>query len=186
MLAPQKTLSAVSNAILRSLRILWHFVVEAYAWLGALLLGPLIRRVLREKGLAQTYALMWTAGKRRIGQQGSDFLKIAQEGYRVAGARFVVRPDYRYSRWHAGFRLTPATENFETADLRATVLFDMEMTGTDAQARLSCHREGMSWGPWDIPSRWYPKPSFTVELSVYPSVETGKLHVTMSVDGNLG
>src|SRR5260370_42598834 len=52
-------LGAISNPALRVIQRIGLFVAEAIAWLGALLVGPAIRRVLREKGLSETSHICW-------------------------------------------------------------------------------------------------------------------------------
>lgn len=179
-----REISPASMWLLRVLRDIAKFTVEAIAWLGALPLAPVIRRVLREQGLAETQTLSWTAERKR-GQQGSDFRAVDRKGHRIAAARFIVRPDYPFSQWHAGFRLTQRDDNLEKSDLRATVLVQIRQNGPDTQLFHSCHCEGADWGPWGIPRYNHPKPSYEFDASIYQSAQAGTLNLVYSIDGDV-
>jgi len=148
-----------------------------------LVLGPVIRRVLQEGGLAEARAISWTAEQKR-GKQGSDFLRLARNGYRLAGARFVVRPDYAFPLWHAGFRLTRATENLEESDLRATLLVQITQTYFGGKVGHSSHRQGVDYGPWALPRSANPTPSFLFDLSILPSAQAGSLRLVYSINAD--
>jgi hypothetical protein len=174
-------LVAVSNPVLQAIQRAGLFVAEALAWLGALLVGPAIRRILREKGLSETSHICWTASQKR-GKEGSDFLPIARDGFRVSGARFVVRADNSSATWHAGFRLTPRNENLEDSSVKRTILIDVSPTYLGAQDGHAVHREGQTWGPYVLPRYSNPLPGYLFDFSVSHHADPALLWVTYRIN----
>jgi len=111
------------------------FIVEAFAWLGVGILGPIIWRALRERNLSEVGSISWTAEQER-GVGGSDFLPICKRGNRVSGGHLVVRPDYGFPHGYAGFRLTRANEEIEKTNLAATVMVEIERASPVDQLRV--------------------------------------------------
>lgn len=60
-----------SNPVLRAIQRTGLFVAEALAWLGVLLVGPAIRRALRDKGLSVCRRAGWTLSAQRGTDLGS-------------------------------------------------------------------------------------------------------------------
>jgi len=170
-----------SNPFLGHVRSVLRFIVDSTTWLGTWLFGPIVRRVVREKGLSETSHVCWTASQKR-GREGSDFLPVAREGFRVAGARFIVRPDNSSATWHAGFRLTPRTENLEDSGVKSTILVDVSPTYIGAQDGHSVHREGQTWGPYALPRFGNPIPSYLFDFSVSRHADPALLWVSYRIN----
>jgi hypothetical protein len=169
--------SPALNHILGTIR----FALNAVSWFGGLVFGPFIRQALNARGVADASLLTWTASKKR-GRQGCDFFPIRREGYRIAGARFHVRPDRSLTGWHAGFRLTPKSEKLEEGEIKSTVLAEFSATFYGPQQEgFASAKEGAAYGPWAMTGFQTPPPSRVIDISVSAHAR-GSLWLTYRFD----
>jgi hypothetical protein len=156
-------------------------LVEAVAWLGALLFAPVIRRALRRVDYDDTTPTAWTASEKR-GRQGCDFLEFTREGFRIAGGRFIVRPDRATDGWHAGFRLTSRNDRSVDTEPNATVLFQVSDFFAPNQDGYASSKDGADYGPWGLPAGGAKSPSFVFDFSLSAFRLPGMLWFSYRVD----
>lgn len=172
-----------SNPFLGHVRTVVRFIVDSTTWLGNLLFAPIVRRVMGESELAKVGVPNWTAQLRR-GNQGSDFLVIAQNGYRLAGGRFVVRLDYGFETCNAGFRLTHASDDPAQSELTSTVLVQLTSTDSGGRKRYYSYHAAAQTGPFGLANYPNSTPSFLFDFSIYRGPREGRLWVVYSINGD--
>ena len=180
--AATETAKAVSNPLLKAIQAVVRFVGEALVWFEALLLSPVIHRVLSKSDVGNDPPQAWTAFQRSE-NQNNDFLTIARPGHRLAGGRFVVRPDRSSTAWHAGFRLTSAIMRPENTEANATVLF--EVSGAyfgPQQGGYASGKDGIRYGPYNLPASNTPTPSYQFDFSISSYHQAGMLWVSVRID----
>ena len=188
-LSPLRGLLAIlPSAIFRLFKRIASALVKTYAHVGAFILKPIFTYA---NGDAQSRAPVpapalalaapvssWTAQDKR-GPQKSDLLSFSKDGHLLNSVHFVVRPDYTFRNWYAGFRLTTAADDVWKAELNATVLFYL----VDSERQPTCHLyvEQRAQGQYGLRNFGQPHPSFEFDIALYPA-RAGELCAAISVD----
>ena len=187
VLSPIRGLLAIlPSAIFWLFKRIASALVKTYAHVGAFLLKPIFTYANRD---AQSQAPLrasapaapissWTAQEKR-GPQKSDLLSFSKDGHLLSSFRFMVRPDYTFRNWYAGFRLTTAADDALKTELNSTVLFYL----VDSDRQPACHLyvDGRAQGPFGLRNFGQPHPSFEFDIALYPA-RAGELCAAISVD----
>jgi hypothetical protein len=192
LLSPLRGLLAIlPSATYQLFKSIASASVKTYAHLGAFFLKPILAYV--DKSTASQAARLpppaptpsphapvssWTAAD-KWGPQKSDLLTFSKEGHLVSSVHFVVRPDYTFRNWYAGFRLTTAADEVRKTEFTATVWF--YLGDSDGQPRCHLYVDGKAQGPFGLRNLGQPHPSFEFDVSIYPS-RAGELCAAISVD----
>src|SRR5208283_2577934 len=161
---------AAANPIWRTGLHAVRFVANSIAWLGGLLLAPVIRQVLSQQNLGQevreskeAMPNSWTAF-RPLTRDGADFLHIIREGHRLAGGCILVRSE-TVTNWHAGIRLACRGKLIPQARDGAKALLHLSptMLGRDGYA---FELLGAVHGPWNLQLYNIAYPSHRIDFTV--------------------
>jgi len=156
-------------------------VAEAYGRSSVFLLRPIISRTLKEHGFWQSAVPSWSAQTMR-GHQGSDFLVIAKKDHNVRGAHFIIRPDYNFPYWRAGFRLTSSIEDVQGTPLKDSVLYHVAAGSRGGQPRTYLYLDGRHIGDWALQAYQAPRPSFELDFCVYSGATPDRFHLVVRAD----
>ena len=178
-------LAILPSAISRLFKRIASALVKTYAHVGAFLLKPVLTYANAQSAPVPASAparaapvSSWTAQDKR-GPQKSDLLSFSKDGHLLSTVHFVVRPDYTFRNWCAGFRLTTAADDVWKAELNATVLFYI----VDSERQPACHLyvDQRAQGPYGLRNFGQPHPSFEFDIALYPA-RAGELCAAISVD----
>lgn len=191
VLSPLRGLLAIlPSAIFRLFKRIASALVKTYAHVGAFMLKPILTYANRD-ALSQAPlpapnpapappapVSSWTA-QDKWGPQKSDLLSFSKDGHLLSSVHFMVRPDYTFRNWYAGFRLTTAVDEVRKTELNATVFFYL----VDNERQPICHLyvDGKAQGPFGLRNFGHPHPSFEFGIALYPA-RAGELCAAISVD----
>jgi hypothetical protein len=185
-LAPlTRPLSVLPSVIVQFVKRSGAALLSAYARVGAFVLKPILARAeinepITPEGVPAGPVSSWTA-HRNLGPQKSDLLPISMPGHVVSNVHFVVRPDYRFRNWYAGFRLAPSGDEVWKTELTTTVLFYLVDNPQMPQPTFHLYVQRRAQGPFALRNFGQPRPSFEFDIAVYPA-GAGELCAAISVD----
>ena len=179
----------------RTFRFCWQVFVKFFSFLLALyskglgfILRPAISAALQpESSGAITRRFDWKAHEWRVYPilQRADFHTFFRVGLRVRSLSFYIRPDYRHYHWRAGFRLGPADDDFEHTPIAQTRLFHIGADRRDGEALALWHEENQVIGRDGLGAYPSPKPSFRVDVNIWPTPDEGESGIEISVDNTV-
>lgn len=114
--------------------------------------------------------------------QQADYKLIPKpEGSEFRGLGVVIRPDYQFDYWRAGFRLVRAGEDLSHGDISDTVLFHIAIDQLGGQPYTAIYvRRRQQLGAINSGNvRW---PSFRISANVWPVPNAPKLRMSVVVE----
>lgn len=115
--------------------------------------------------------------------QQADYELIRKpEDSHFRGLSFVIRPDYQFNYWRAGFRLVRPGEDLSRGDIGDTVLFHIAVNRGGAQPTIALivHRQVVAQSGLPFYNeRW---PSFRISGNVWSIPNSQRLRIAVMVE----